>query len=93
MPHIVSHDLKSPLSSIYALVSWLKEDNIGKFDKNSLQNFGHIESTLEKMELLISDVLLYSSVSLDESKKLNVDLNIVIEDLKKIIFYSKSYSN
>jgi PAS domain S-box-containing protein len=84
--HIVSHDLKSPLSSIYALVSWLKEDNIGKFDKNSLQNFGHIESTLEKMELLISDVLLYSSVSLDESKKLNVDLNIVIEDLKKIIF-------
>ena len=55
--HIVSHDLKSPLRSINALISWIKEDNKGKLDANSLQNFDHIESTLERMDLLISDVL------------------------------------
>ena len=84
--HIVSHDLKSPLRSIYALVSWLKEDNKGKLDEISLQNFAHIESTLEKMEQLISDILLYSSVGLNELEKQKVDLNIVIEELEQILF-------
>ena len=84
--HIVSHDLKSPLRSIYALVSWLKEDNKGKLDETSLQNFAHIESTLEKMEQLISDILLYSSVGSAESEKQKVDLNIVIEELEQILF-------
>jgi PAS domain S-box-containing protein len=84
--HIVSHDLKSPLRSIYALVSWLKEDNKGKLDETSLQNFTHIESTLEKMEQLISDILNYSSVGADNSEKTAVDLNSVVNDLIKILY-------
>ncbi|WP_299886056.1 PAS domain S-box protein [uncultured Lacinutrix sp.] len=84
--HIVSHDLKSPLRSIYALVSWLKEDNIGNLDAASLQNIKHIETTLEKMEQLISDVLNYSSVSADNSQISNVDLNSVVKELIKILY-------
>ena len=59
--HIVSHDLKSPLRSIDALVNWIKEDNKDKLDEASIQNLKLIESTLEKMEHLITDVLEYSS--------------------------------
>ena len=84
--HIVSHDLKSPLRSIYALVSWLKEDNKGKLDAVSLQNFAHIETTLEKMEQLISDVLEYSSVGADTTKKEDVNTDILINDLIKILY-------
>ena len=84
--HIVSHDLKSPLRSIDALVSWLKEDNKGILDETSLKNFGLIEATLEKMEQLISDVLEYSSVGTDTNLKAEVDLNEMFCDLTTILY-------
>lgn len=79
--HIVSHDLKSPLRSINALVNWLREDNKDKLDEASMQNIGLIESTLEKMEQLISDILNYSSVGADQSKRENVDPNKILDEL------------
>lgn len=84
--HIVSHDLKSPLRSLNALVTWLKEDNQGKFDALSLRNFDLIEKTLEKMEKLISDILEYSSITTDSEKTENVDLNEVVEGLQHVLF-------
>ncbi|MFI1773296.1 PAS domain-containing sensor histidine kinase [Thalassobellus citreus] len=84
--HVVSHDLKSPLRSINALVSWLKEDNEGKLDETSLQNFGLIETTLEKMEQLISDVLSYSSVGAQNEVLTQIDLNTLVEDLIEILY-------
>lgn len=84
--HIVSHDLKSPLRSIDALVNWIKEDNKGKLDDVSLQNFELIETTLEKMEQLISDILIYSSVGSETSEKEQVNLNLVVDELLKILF-------
>lgn len=84
--HIVSHDLKSPLRSINALVSWIKMDNEGKFDKESLQNFDLINTTLETMESLISDVLEYSSAIAEIKNIEDIDLNNTINDLKTILF-------
>ena len=87
--HIVSHDLKSPLRSIYALVNWLKEDNKDKLDETSLNNFAHIESSLEKMEQLISDVLAYSSSGVDFTENIEIDTNLLINDLIKLLFVPK----
>ncbi|MFD2542784.1 PAS domain S-box protein [Lacinutrix gracilariae] len=84
--HIVSHDLKSPLRSINALVNWLQEDNKGKLDEVSLQNFALIESTLEKMEQLITDVLNYSSVGSDIAEKTDVDLNSLVNELVTMLY-------
>ncbi|GAA3629411.1 PAS domain-containing sensor histidine kinase [Flavivirga jejuensis] len=84
--HVVSHDLKSPLRSIDALVSWIKEDNKGKLDPTSIQNFELIETTLEKMEQLISDVLSYSSIGSEKNEKTDVDLDKVVKDLIKILY-------
>ncbi|WP_299120333.1 PAS domain S-box protein [uncultured Winogradskyella sp.] len=83
--HIVSHDLKSPLRSIDALVNWLKEDNKDKLDEVSLQNFNHIETTLEKMEQLITDVLNYSSVG-SNNETTEVDTHTLVNDLVNILF-------
>jgi PAS domain S-box-containing protein len=90
--HVVSHDLKSPLRSINALVSWLKEDNIGKFDETSLQNFGLIESTVEKMEQLISNILNYSSLGADSVQKEMVNLNNLVSEQKDILYFPKHIS-
>lgn len=90
--HIVSHDLKSPLRSIDALVNWIKEDNQDKLDETSLQNFDLIETTLEKMEQLISDVLIYSSISDETLEKQIVDLDALVTDLKTILFVPEHVS-
>jgi PAS domain S-box-containing protein len=84
--HIVSHDLKSPLRSIDALVTWLREDNKDKLDEVSLQNMDHIQTTLEKMEQLISDVLEYSSVAADTDTKVDVDLDEMVDGLLHILY-------
>jgi PAS domain S-box-containing protein len=84
--HVVSHDLKSPLRSINALVSWLKEDNIDKFDTVSLQNFSLIETTLEKMEQLISDVLDYSSIGFSDHGKKPINLDVMVNNLIEILY-------
>lgn len=84
--HIVSHDLKSPLRSIDALLNWLKEDNVGKFDDTSLQNIALIETTLEKMEQLIFDVLNYSSVTEDNSNRISVNIGDLVKELIEILY-------
>lgn len=90
--HIVSHDLKSPLRSIDALVQWIKEDNKGKLDQVTLQNFTLIEATLVKMEQLISDVLNYSSIGADNLEMENVNTHTLVEDLIKILYIPEHIS-
>ncbi len=84
--HIVSHDLKSPLRSIDALVNWIKEDNKNNLDDDSRRNLDLIEITLEKMEQLISDVLNYSSVSELMTEKKDVNLNQIVNDLITLMY-------
>ena len=83
--HVVSHDLKSPLRSIDALVSWIKLDNTDKLDAATLDNLALIESTLETMEKLISSVLEYSSAGIN-NKEEQVDLNETVAKLKRALF-------
>ncbi len=84
--HIVSHDLKSPLRSIDALVHWIKEDNQGQLDETTIQNFKLIETALEKMELLITDLLDYASIGAKDTLKEEVNLNDLMRDLQSILF-------
>ncbi len=84
--HIVSHDLKSPLRSIYALVSWIKEDNASVLDDQSQENIRLIEGTLERMEGLISGILNYSSINRESFEKETIDLNEVLKDALHLVY-------
>lgn len=83
--HIVSHDLKSPLRSVAALTSWIKMDNLKVFDKESLQNFTDIETTLEKMDSLITDVLKFSSLEATVNEDDQVDLDVILKEAIKML--------
>jgi PAS domain S-box-containing protein len=83
--HVVSHDLKSPLRSINALVSWVKSDNQGKLDSSTLENFSLIENTIETMEQLINNILEYSSADTVIDDSIDVDLNDTLEHLRKTL--------
>ncbi|MGY6650020.1 PAS domain-containing sensor histidine kinase [Wenyingzhuangia sp. IMCC45574] len=84
--HVVSHDLKSPLRSIDALISWIKEDNVGNLNDTTLENFQMIEKTLEKMEGLISDVLAYSSVGANVQLNGQVNIQELVNDLLEVMY-------
>ncbi|GAA3510266.1 hypothetical protein GCM10022393_24390 [Aquimarina addita] len=85
--HIVSHDLKSPLRSINALVNWLKNDYTEVLEGDGLNNIKLIEQTLEKMEQLINGILSYSSAgNKDALKEQQIDINTTIDDIRKTIF-------
>lgn len=84
--HMVSHDLKSPLRSISALLSWTIEDFNEKIGKESLQNLNLIQDKVEKMDKLIEGILNYSSLDLVNNNLDNVDLNEVIRNILSIIY-------
>lgn len=84
--HIVSHDLKSPLRSISALSSWLIDDYHDKLDDNGKFNLQQIQEKIEGMDRLIDGILKYSSITDDTLENSLVDLNVVINEIREIIF-------
>ena len=88
--HTVSHDLKTPLQSIEALVSWIKLDNKENLDKATLQNIALIESTVETMDQLIINILKYSEVGIVNGKEEDVDLNLILKKLKTVMVTSEN---
>lgn len=84
--HIVSHDLKSPLRSISALLSWIKEDNEELINDSSKIYFDNIDKSLEHMEDLISDVLIYSSINFEQIKFTSIDIKKLLNEIVEYIF-------
>jgi len=84
--HIVSHDLKSPLRSISALSTWLTEDYHDVLDDNGKFNLQQIQEKIEGMDHLIDGILKYSSINSDGLDQTAVDLNIVVQEIREIIF-------
>ncbi len=84
--HIVSHDLKSPLRNISALLSWTKEDFHEKLGEESLTNLNLMQNKVEKMDLLIENILKYSSIDNDILVEENINLNQLVHTIKELIY-------
>ena len=78
--HIVSHDLKSPLRSIEALVSWLKEDYGDAIGEEGRVQMNLIVTHLEKMDALITGILNYSSIDKEVRTERHIDLNDLVNE-------------
>jgi light-regulated signal transduction histidine kinase (bacteriophytochrome) len=83
--HIVSHDLKSPLRSIEALVSWLKEDYGDSIGEEGKIQMNLIVTHLEKMDALITGILNYSSIDKEVRTERHLDLNILVNETIDLI--------
>jgi len=80
--HIVSHDLKSPLVAVDALVSFIQEDLKTTLDKNTKHNLKLLKGVVSKMDALINGLLEYSKVAKGNKRKELFSLNDL---LRKVI--------
>jgi light-regulated signal transduction histidine kinase (bacteriophytochrome) len=83
--HVVSHDLKAPLRSIDSLISWFKEDNAEILDEKNKQSLDFILSIVEKMDLLIKGILVYSTIDKLETEDRTIELTILIDEVVRTI--------
>ena len=72
--YIASHDLKAPLNAIKRLVSWIEEDAGEVLQGDSLEHFGMIKNRINRMNMLLKDLLDYSRVGKNDGlpQKLNL---------------------
>jgi signal transduction histidine kinase len=83
---IVSHDLKSPLRSIHALIAFINEDTTVAFNEKTSSYFKLIQEKTEKMDFLIDGILTYSKVENVKIHKEKIDLNEMVNSVQDIIF-------
>ena len=87
--HVVSHDLKSPLQSISALIAWTREDFSNNLWDAGLKNLTLIEERVEKMDRLIENILKYSSLTNTGLNNVDVDLHLIVQEILDMMFISK----
>lgn len=90
--HVVSHDLKSPLRSMNALINWLKEDYEDKLDENAVTSFNSLLNKIEKMDHMIDGILSYSSIDRNEKAGKEVSLDKVVSDILEMIYVPETFS-
>ena len=76
--YIVSHDLKSPLRSIYSLSHFIKDDIENNNFQDVLDHINTLQERVLRMEGLINGILLYSKIAMEDSVNTNIDLNKLV---------------
>ena len=90
--HLVSHDLKSSLRSLSALLTWVKEDCIEKIGEESVGNLNLMEAKIEKMDKFLEDIINYSEIGATSLKTNTIDLNKKVDNIINSIHIPKNIS-
>ncbi|CAM1356577.1 PAS domain-containing sensor histidine kinase [Tenacibaculum halocynthiae] len=88
--HVVSHDLKSPLRSMNALASWIKEENAKTTNQVIDDDINLLLKKIDKMEHLINGILKYASIDQVKSTKQKTDLHNLVKDIIDTIYIPKN---
>jgi len=79
---MVSHDLKSPIRNINALLSWIKEDCENNISEEGKENLNLASENLVKMDNLINGILEHATIGSKMESKMNVDINILLKEIE-----------
>ena len=81
--YFISHDLKSPLRTVYTLANWILNEYEKDLKDGGLEQMELLISSVERMEFLIDGILEYTKTGRKNERKEKVDLNEVLERLIK----------
>lgn len=85
--HIVSHDLKSPLVTVHALVSFIEEDLKNTLHKETKNHLNLLKDVVSKMDSLINSLLKFSKVARGKKNKELFSLNELLNKVKCVVDY------
>lgn len=80
--HIVSHDLQEPLRKIQMFISRIDESEISQLTQETQKYISRIQSSAQRAQQLISDLLIYSRLSRSQSQPEVTDLNELLASVK-----------
>src|SRR5690606_3687182 len=81
--HIASHDLQEPLRKIQIFISRITEGNLENVSEKNIDYLDKINSSANRMQLLIKNLLAYSRLNKEKSEFLTVDLNEILEKVQE----------
>lgn len=81
----ISHDLRSPLRALNAYSKIIGEDYAAMLDDEAKRLFGNIKDNVQKMEMLIDNLLEFSRIGRKEVLKWKVNMKQMVEDILKEI--------
>ena len=84
--HMVSHDLKSPIRNINALMSWIMDDEKEKFSYASKENCSLISHNLTKMDKLITGILNHATMGETKEHRVSFDVGDVLKEIVQTIY-------
>ncbi|WP_290838281.1 CHASE3 domain-containing protein [Flavobacterium sp.] len=80
--HIVSHDLQEPMRKIQMFISRIDENDLKLISDNSRSYLLRIQSSANRAQKLIDDLLVYSRLNRNEKQPENTNLNELLENAK-----------
>lgn len=83
--YIVSHDLKTPLISIYSLTSFIEEDLKDNLDKETENHLKMIKDVISKTEASINGLLDYSKVAKSNKLKEHFSIHSLLNRIVSLI--------
>ncbi|WP_339665334.1 HAMP domain-containing sensor histidine kinase [Maribacter arcticus] len=83
---MVSHDLKSPIRNINALMSWIMDDEKDKFSDASKENCSLVSQNLTKMDKLITGILNHATLGQTKEHRVLFDVEDVLKEIEQTIY-------
>lgn len=75
-----SHDLRSPLRTIKAMVQLLEQEHVGQSDTSAVEIMGFVTTAADRMDTLIADLLAFSQVDQPDENCEAVDLQACLDE-------------